>query len=248
MEGRSVEENQTQVNAPEQEEVTTETTLGEIVRDQPTAAAVFETLGFDFCCGGGQSLAEASAEKGLDPSTVAVMLAALPAPGSTASGHDLSQASIPEICDHIVSQHHERFRESAAKLTEIIATVVRVHGPDDPDLANLESHFTTLRDEMLRHAAREETELFPAVRASAAAGSALNPAILDELEDEHLDTGRELAAIREICGDYDLGQAYCGTHRLMLTNLRDLEEDTHQHVHEENNILFPLIRSQLEAA
>jgi len=225
-----------------------EASLGEIVRDQPAAAAVFERLGIDFCCGGSQTLAAACEEKGLDSATVAVMLDALPPTGSDTGGHDLSQASIPEICDHIVSQHHERFRESAAKLTEIIATVVRVHGPDDPDLANLESHFTTLRNEMLRHAAREETELFPAVRASAAAGSALNPAILDELEDDHLDTGRELEAIREICGDYDLSQAHCGTHRLMLTNLRDLEEDTHQHVHEENNILFPLIRSQLEAA
>jgi len=220
-------------------------TLGEIVRDVPAAAAVFEKIGLEFCCGGDRTLAAACEEKGLDPATVAVMLDALPGPGSDPSGHDLSRSSISEICDHIVSDHHRRFREDSAKLAEIIETVVRVHGPEHPELAGLERDFTSLREDMLTHAEREERELFPAAIEAAADGTALDPAILAELEADHRATGELLESLRATCGEYDLDAAFCGTHRLMLTSLRDLEADTHQHVHEENNILFPRIREQL---
>lgn len=220
-------------------------TLGEIVRDRPAAAAVFEKIGLEFCCGGDRSLADACAEKGLDPATVAVMLDALPDPASDPTGHDLSGASIAGICDHIVTEHHEKFRADSAKLAEIIATVVRVHGPDHAELADLGWSFTELRTDMLTHAEREETELFPAAVAASSNGAPLDPEILAELEADHRETGELLEVIRGICHDYDLDRAFCGTHRLMLMNLRDLELDTHQHVHEENNILFPLIREQL---
>ncbi len=223
-------------------------TLGEIVRDVPAAAAVFEKIGLEFCCGGDRTLAAACEEKGLDAATVTVMLDALPDPGSDPSGHDLTRSSIGEICDHIVADHHQRFREESAKLAEIVETVVRVHGPEHPELAGLERDFTALRADMLTHAEREETELFPAAVEAAAAGTALDPAVLAELEADHRATGELLESIRATCGGYDLDAAFCGTHRLMLMNLRDLEADTHQHVHEENNILFPLIRDLHPAA
>lgn len=222
--------------------------LGEVVRDLPAAAAVFERIGLEFCCGGDRTLDEACRERNLDTDTVLVMLDALPEPGADESGHDLTRASIGEICDHIVAEHHERFRDESAKLAEIVETVVRVHGPDQPELADLEHRFTRLRTDMLAHAAREEAELFPGATEASANGTTLDPAILAELEDDHRGTGEELAAIREICNDFDLDRAFCGTHRLMLMNLRDLERDTHQHVHEENNILFPKIRAELAPA
>lgn len=221
--------------------------LGQIVRDRPAAAAVFEKIGLEFCCGGGQTLAAACEERGLDPATVAVMLDALPEPGSDPSGHDLSRSSIGEICDHIVTEHHDRFREESEKLSEIVETVIRVHGPEHPELADLGRDFTRMRDDMLTHAAREEEELFPAASKASVGGESLDPAILAELEDDHRETGELLEAIRELCGEYDLDRAFCGTHRLMLMKLHDLELDTHQHVHEENNILFPKIREELAA-
>lgn len=231
--------------SPIQTEIPEAATLGEIVRSQPAAAVVFEQLGFEFCCGGGQTLAAACAEKGLDPATVSVMLDALIAAGADVGGHDLSQASIGEICDHIVSQHHEPFREAEPKLTETVEKVVRVHGSDHPELADLERHYRSMRDEMLQHTAREERELFPAVREASATGDRIDQSILAELESDHRAAGQELEAIRAICADFDMEQAFCNTHRLMLHSLQELERDTHQHVHEENNILFPLIREQL---
>ena len=49
--------------------------------------------------------------------------------------------------------------------------------------------------------------------------------------------------INDICGT--VGELYtapadaCGSYRAMLEGLAAIEKDMHQHVHKENNILFP---------
>ncbi len=39
--------------------VTTEKTVGELALENPAATRVFEKLGIDYCCGGGQTLEQA---------------------------------------------------------------------------------------------------------------------------------------------------------------------------------------------
>jgi regulator of cell morphogenesis and NO signaling len=45
--------------------------------------------------------------------------------------------------------------------------------------------------------------------------------------------------LRELSGGYATADALCATHRTLLEGLHGLDLDLHQHVHEENNILFP---------
>ena len=52
-------------------------TLGALVAESPARAELFERLRLDYCCGGSQTLAEAAERRGLDPGTVAEMIAAL---------------------------------------------------------------------------------------------------------------------------------------------------------------------------
>lgn len=54
--------------------------------------------------------------------------------------------------------------------------------------------------------------------------------------------------MRELAADYDSGRALGGTHRALLDALRRLELDLHQHVHEENNVLFPRARARVGAS
>ena len=49
-----------------------------------------------------------------------------------------------------------------------------------------------------------------------------------------------LFKIREITNFYTAPETACTTHRIMLDELKAFEEDLHQHVHLENNILFPM--------
>jgi iron-sulfur cluster repair protein YtfE (RIC family) len=86
-------------------------------------------------------------------------------------------------------------------------------------------------------------ELVPAARKLEVDGAAVDEPLLHEHEHDHEHVGDSLTALRELTSDYRVDRALCGTHRALLDALRSLEQDLHQHVHEENNVLFPRVRA-----
>ncbi len=232
------------MSAPE-----TSRTLGELVTEDPGAAKLFERLGLDFCCGGRQTLAEACDQRGLDAATVSALLAAQRSDpdGPPVEEHDVARASITELCDHIVSSHHERMRSELPAVSELAGTVVRVHGSDHPELLDLQRTFEGMRQELEEHMRVEEDLLFPACRSLDAGDDAarLGDDVVSLLEDEHAAVGNALAALRELSGGYDADAAFCNTHRRLLRSMHELEIDLHQHIHEENNVLFGRVRDRL---
>lgn len=224
---------------------TQDMTLGDLVTRQPSAAALFEKIGFDYCCGGRQTLADASAEQGLDAATVAQMLDALAAvPATGDQGHDVGGATLTELCEHILTAHHGPLRTALIRAGDLVATVSRVHGPEHPEVGEMAGIFTALRSDLEQHMINEERDLFPVCRELEATPGevTLEPATLELLQDEHEDTGAALVRLRAAAGDYAPESAFCATHRALLDQLKAIELDTHQHIHEENNILFPRVR------
>lgn len=226
--------------------------LAEIVVAQPQAAALFERLRLDYCCGGADTLADACARRGLDAATVGALLEAFiheSRDTETMAAHDVARASITELCDHIVVAHHGPLRPAQDRIAHLLATVVRVHGRDHPSLIDLERCFATLATELAEHIRIEEETIFPACRAlDGPGGAAFDDHLLDLMQDDHAATGDALLAIRELAGDFDGRHALCSTHRTLLTELRAFELDLHQHVHEENNLLFPRVRALVATA
>lgn len=224
-------------------------TLGDIVVRKPAATTLFERLRLDYCCGGRRSLEEACGQRGLDAKTVAALLdslddePAMPSPGA----HDVGRSTIADLCDHIVARHHDPLRDELPRISERLATVVRVHGGTHPELSDVQRLFESMFGELEIHMHREEHTLFPLCRALDAGGDAsgFDAGVVALLEDEHEDTGDALSALRELCNGYEPAQALCGTHRSLLHALRELELELHQHVHEENNVLFPRVRARI---
>lgn len=225
------------------------TSLAALVLDEPRRAELFEKLGFDYCCGGESSLAAASAQHDLDVDTVVRMLEAWTPTQTSAPEHDYDcrSASTADLCDHIVGAHHEWLRRELPRLAETLATVVRVHGAGDPQLRRLERVFDGLSRELLDHLEREEQVLFPACRALDADEGFDRQGLLEELAHDHADVGATLPLLRELAGGYEPAAARCSTHRTLLDGLQALERDLHQHIHEENNVLFPRVRGRLAA-
>jgi len=219
------------------------TTVGEIAREHQGAAVLFERLGIDYCCRGARTLSDACGERGLDGSTVAVMLDALIREGGGDTGHEVPLRSIGELCDHIVAHHHEPLRADLERLDAVVDKVARRHGRELPELLRVREVFTGMRDELLEHMDDEEERAFPACRA-ADEGGPVDAAALTVLEDEHRAVGDALAELRTLCLEYSVDHALCGTHRTMLRSLAELERELHQHIHEENNVLFPMVRER----
>ncbi len=233
-------------------EVSSTATLGELVASQPGRAALFEGLRFDYCCGGGKTLGDACRERGLDPGTICQLILAEDAAPDLPAGverRDWQQASLTELCEHIVEVHHDGLRRRLPHVSELIDSVMRVHGRVHPDLRELPAAFATLRDELEPHLELEEQGLFPACRALEAgvASASLDEAQLDAFEHDHHQVGEGLAKLRELTDGYDPARALCRTHRRLIEALRTLELDLHQHVHEENNVLLPRLRSALHS-
>lgn len=220
-------------------------TVGELVVANPDAAAVFEQLGVDYCCNGTRTLEDACRHHGLDPATVAAMLDATRAKhtGADVDAPDLSTASFRELCEHIVVRHHGPLRVSLTRITKVLETVVRVHGATRPELGVVRDAFAALSSDLEAHLQLEEDTLFPACARldGVIATPVPDDDLLEHLKDDHHGVGAALSRIRELCGDYDETRALCGTHRELLRSLHRFELDMHQHVHEENNVLFPRV-------
>jgi regulator of cell morphogenesis and NO signaling len=222
-------------------------TIGQLVAEQPARSRVFERWGLDYCCGGKRTLEEACAKKSLDAEAVRKDLQAVdhltPAPTV-----DLTQVSLSDLCDHVVSAHHDFLREALPRLSYLTGRVAERHGDRDPRLVQLRDVFSNMREELEEHTAKEERVLFPAIKALEAKTSHFGlEAPIRQMMLEHDDAGRALETMSELTNGYQPDEQACNTHRAMLQALAELEGDLHQHVHKENNILFPRARA-LETA
>ena len=226
----------------------TNTTLKTIVTQDFRAAAVFEKYSLDFCCRGGKTIEEACREGGLDPAAVLRELKNLDHAGT---GPDSRYAEWPLdfLADYIVNTHHTYVRGAIPVLDAHTRKIVSVHGANHPELVAIAEHFQGVASELTSHMMKEERILFPFIRALALAdkkpgtftmppfGTIRNPIAM--MEAEHQDAGDALSAIRSLSAGYEPPPDACTTYRVTFQELKQFERDLHQHVHLENNILFP---------
>lgn len=217
-----------------------EQTVGELVTERPSRSRVFAQHGIDYCCGGGKSLASACASKGL---AVEKLIAELEAAEAPAPGEPVfAQMSLTELTEHLVATHHAYLRAELPRLREMVHKVARVHAEKDARLPQLAPVFDALYMDLMPHLDKEEMILFPAIRDMEAGrekgncfGHISGP--ISVMESDHEQVGQLLARMRELCDDYVVPAEACNTWRAMLDGLQELEADTHQHVHLENNLL-----------
>lgn len=226
--------------------------IGALVAERPATARVFETHQLDYCCKGSQTLAAACAERGLDLSQLCDELERVTA-ASQEQEPDWLADPLRELCDHIERRYHDWLRSELPRLAMLIDKVVKAHGSRHPEWVQVQATFQRLRAELEPHMMKEEQILFPAIRQMEAAGrrqsfpfgTVENP--IRCMVQEHEGAGAELTRLRELTKGYAPPQDACPTFRVLLDGLRQLELDMHQHVHKENNILFPRA-VELEAA
>lgn len=221
------------------------TSVGKLVAERPSRSRVFENWGLDYCCGGKRPLNEACAEAQIDLGDVLRDLETVEDDSSSLYDPDWTVAPLAKLVDHIVATHHGYLRAELPRLTELIRKVRGAHGARHPEIHELAAIFGEFRLEIETHAAKEEQILFPFLRALAmpaplpefVCGSVAHP--IARMEQEHDDAGVALQKMRMLTHDYSAPEDACNTFLALLDGLRGLEADMHQHVHKENNILFP---------
>lgn len=232
-----------------QTEIEPDRELGELVAEQPQYARVFESFDIDYCCGGDESLAAACENEGVAVEDVRAALREV-----TDEDDETPEWESPSgLVDHIVDTHHEYLREELPDLQALVETVSRVHGDNHPELREVEELFPELAEEMREHIAEEEEDGFPIIRkldrgeSLSAAETETIRAELAHYEDDHEETADRLDRIAELTNGYEVPEDACPSYQSMLARLEELEQDTHMHVHKENNVLFPEVETMIEA-
>jgi len=230
--------------------INSNTTVREVAIEVPQSTRLFEKLKIDYCCGGNHSLAEACNEAGLEVGEVLGMLeTAIHQVESVNITTEFQKYSTNELIEHIVETHHVFTKDELARLDLLITKVIGAHGENHPELRKVGDLFDRLSADLMPHMFKEERVLFPYISALAKADAANTPAPFAPFGTvknpvrmmmmEHDVAGEILRDIRKVTSDYTTPSDGCISYRTLYEALEALEKDLHQHIHLENNILFP---------
>ncbi|MDO4230245.1 MAG: iron-sulfur cluster repair di-iron protein [Capnocytophaga sp.] len=224
-----------------------EKTIGEIVADDFRAAAIFKKYGIDFCCKGGISITEACGKKNIDENLLINDLNAIP------KGNDqnlnVTDWPLDLLANYIMRMHHSYIREKTPYLLQFLDKLCRVHGDRHPELLEINQLFTESAYDLENHLEKEENILFPFIGKLVEAkennqpspvghfGTVANPIAM--MKHEHSAEGERFEKIATLTDGYNPPADACNTYRVTFAMLKEFEENLHQHIHLENNILFP---------
>jgi len=224
-----------------------ETTVRDIAIGNPQAVRVFESFAIDYCCGGEQSLEDACQRARVPVAEVREALER-PFEADADAGVDWTATSLEELTDHIVTRHHTFVRQETARLPELLGKVKGKHGSNHLELNRLEQLFRALASELKLHMMKEEQVLFPMIRQLEEASREEDADTADfagitfpmeRMISEHEDAGGILREIRSLTCAFQPPADACPSFRALYQGLEEFERDLHQHIHLENNILFP---------
>ena len=228
--------------------INSESTVREVAVQLPESTRLFERLKIDYCCGGNQPLAQACAAAGVDVVDVMGMLAGVSQPAEK-SDIAFQDASLPELIKHIVETHHVFTKTEMDRLQLLVDKVLHAHGGNHPELIHLGELWLQLCADLKPHMFKEEQVLFPYIVAMAQAaehnqpgpfapfGTVNNP--IRMMMSEHDAAGEILRELRKLSRDYKTPDDACLTYQTFYEALEAFEQDLHQHIHLENNLLFP---------
>jgi regulator of cell morphogenesis and NO signaling len=222
-------------------------TVGHVAATMPRAIRIFESWGIDYCCGGEATLAAACARVGVTLREFEMCLN----DGTMAIEEEKIWAAEPlmELTGFIIRRYHEYTREELALIEGLTRKVFDAHGKRHPELADVSLLVKRLTDDLIPHMLKEEQVLFPYIgllenaRATGATapvpffGTVRNPVRM--MMQEHDAVAEILTTLREVTGAYEVPSDACASYNELYQRLLTLERVTHEHVHMENNILFP---------
>jgi regulator of cell morphogenesis and NO signaling len=206
-------------------------TVAEIATQLPGATAVFRAHKIDYCCGGARPLAEAAAERAVPVELIESELQRL-SPDANGEAPIETEALI----EHILTRYHETHRRELPELVRLAARVEARHAGNERVPAGLQDALEELSIALDEHMAKEEQILFPMMR------HGVHPMIaapIGRMRFEHDEHGERLARLESLTHGLELPEDACPTWRALYAGLRKLIDDVHEHVHLENNVLFP---------
>lgn len=224
-------------------------TVRDIALEMPVTTRIFEEFKIDYCCHGDTPFDEACRNVGASPDIVLQKIDGVLDLSTADDNGSFAQMGLSDLIDHILDKHHVYTRDEMSHLTPLMAKVASRHGDHYAYLLELKELFQALCDDLEPHMMKEEMVLFPYIQkleysysnrlntAYPPFGTVQHPVTMMNVE--HEEVGEILAKMRKVTDDYTLPAEACPSFTALYHRLGEFEKDLHQHIHLENNLLFP---------
>jgi len=230
--------------------------IREIVTKQPSAAKILHRFDIDLCLKADLSLEGACQELQLSVDQVLEKLSDAEVQERGGGALDPETLSLGRLVQHIVRVHHHCVRQELPRLVEMASKVAAKRSDRAPELGKIAELIEKLHGEMYAHIQKEEQVLFPFISqmdqesivayppAHACFRSVAHPIFM--MEQEHESADHTVSELIRLTNHFEPPSWACATHIALFSGLREFEADLRQHVHLENDVLFPRA-IQLEA-
>lgn len=221
--------------------------IGEIVAKDFRTAAIFKKYKIDFCCKGGRTIEEACTSKNIDLNSIYSEIENLPK--NDGGSIDYNSWPLDLLADYVEKTHHRYVEEKTPIILQFLNKLCKVHGNAHPELFEINELFDASAKDLGAHLKKEELILFPFIKnmvktkiqgdamPQSSFGTVENP--VNMMKQEHTVEGERLRKIGELTNEYTPPADACNTYKVTFAMLEEFENDLHQHIHIENNILFP---------
>ncbi len=233
--------------------IDSQSSIGSLAKNYPQIISLFDRWGLDYCCGGRMPLAKALEPLSIPLDEALVILECEASKTWHAPNQSLDSVSLSpgELVDSIERTHHAFTRQSLNTLEPLVEKVLRAHGQIHPELNEIYRLFHELKRDLEPHLLKEERVLFPMIRhmgklkswdelaSLPGPGSTQGPIACMHLE--HDEVGGILKSLSSLTNSYTAPADVCNSYKRLYAELKDLQLDLHQHIHLENNVLFPQV-------
>jgi len=230
--------------------------MAEVALNFPQALGVLQKYNLDYCCGGKKPFNEVCKKAGVDSTSVWKEIIAVANNHGSDNRMNFNTWEVSLIIDFILQHHHSYVRSAIPQIQELLEKVCSVHGNDTPDLFTIRKDFNDLAEELMDHMPKEENVLFPAMKRLFVTKSSTDDSDEERLrlrmpvkmmEHEHEEAGKLIKSIRDLTSNYTPPNYACPTFKMTYLMLQQFDTDLLQHIHIENNILFPKVKEEVHS-
>lgn len=232
-----------------------DTPIDDLLQDNPWAARVLREAGIDPFRDSDRALGDVCEANDVEIRDVERELRAIDRRDDASTPIQFSNRT--ELVDYLEEHHHGFLRDELPSLTSFAKSLRDDLGEVRRELDIIVEQLEILHRDLPSHLEREESLLFPAVRATeenAAPDADPEPDsardLLVGLEEDHDNYEKSLWQIRDVTDNYalpddGLDERLAAKYANLLNQLESLERDLQMHLHRENNVLFRDVRREM---
>lgn len=224
--------------------------VNEVVAHDYRTADVFRKYDIDFCCGGKWSLEATCKMRGISLDDLLRELKAATRTIHISNALPFDEWKLDFLAEYVVNVHHRYLKKVLPEIRDYVDKFIDGHRKKFPELAEMQPLIQRMEKHMIPHMQQEEEIIFPYIKQIAYAYNnkesyagllvrTLRKPVEDMMKNEHDVTNNQLKRLRTITNNYALPEKPCNMHRVTFYKLREFDNDLVQHLHLENNILFP---------